>query len=300
MSLLLEIPYAGASCDYLYARIRCRRADLSTGGLLRRARTGNPQQALLAEYHWLYRQLDRRLRRRLLPIFEYFELRLLVVALRFLAAGDHSSLKTQLQKSLFQTKVRSILQTAEQVAAGISGLEQLLVETYPVFRNLTEVYLRQGPGGFEQALLGGHLQDALKRCKSCQVRRFLLYLLDMRNLQAVQKHLRWQVPLKPPLLAGGSLDLIKCEKIWKSGDHAALHLLMQKFTRQSTRPADQSIEDYLLQGLTTRLQREGREPLQLGLVIDYLWRCQLAAREQGLQLFAEGSSAGKTAGTVGR
>lgn len=299
MGMLLDIPYMGASCDYLYARLRCRQGELDSGGLLRRVQTGDPRQALLAEYRWLYRQTNQRMRRKLRPVFEYFELRLLVVALRYLAAGDRTAVVQQLQQSLFHPRLRNIVQQAEQPVAAIRQLERLLGDQNPVFQGLAEIYLRQGPGGLEQALIGGSLQQAVKDSGDKQVRGFLRYLLDMRNLQALHKHLHWQVPSAPPLLTGGTIELAVYEKIWAGQDLDGLLILLQKFTRLPENP-EENIEDYLLQGLTKHLRQCGREPLQIGQVLDYLWRCQQATRLQGLQQSAESARTTESGPEVGR
>lgn len=285
MHLLIDITSMGVPCDYLYARIRCRRLTLNDAELLQRAEAGGPQQALRAEYRWVYRQLEQRLRRALLPLFEYFELRLLVVILRYLAVADRSALDDLLRHSLLQLKLRNILRASGRVATTISRLEKLLAEDYPIFQGLTETYLRQGPGGLEQALIGGYLQNSINRSSSRQVREFLIYLLDMRNLQALYKHLHWQVSPAPPLLTGGALNLRICKKIWTEQDLNALLSLMQKFSQQTGHPEDAGVEDFLFQGLSASLKRAGRDPLQIGLIIDYLWRCRLAARNHGLQIF---------------
>lgn len=282
MKLLIEIPYAGASCDYLYARIRCRRASLAGGGLLRGVNK-DPQQALLAEYRWVYRQLDAGLRRKLLPVFEYFELRLLVIALRCLAAGERATLQRQLEQSLFRPEVVSSVTQASRVIDAISRLEQLFGEDYSAFSGLEKCYLRQGPGGLEQQLIGGQLNASLEQAKEPKVREFLRFLLDMRNLLALHKHLRWQLPLAPPLLAGGTLDLAMLEKIWQQGERRGLRSQLQLFARQPLPPEGAGIEEYLHRALTDRLRSKGRDPLQLWLLIDYLWRCQETAREHGLQ-----------------
>ena len=290
MQLLIEIPYVGAPCDYLFFRICCRRSELATGGLLNRATSSDPHQALRAEYRWVYHQMGQRLRRKFLPIFEYFELRLLVVALRYLAAGERAAVTAQLRQSLFAGKLCEIIETSEQINSAIEHLEKSFGTAYPAFKNVHKAYLRQGPGGMEQALIGGYLQDAVQRTRNLEVKQFLRYLLDMRNLQALQKHLQWQVPFAPPLLVGGTVEPAVLEKLWGSQDLNPLLELMQKFTRQATRPKPENTEDYLLQGLTIRCQREGREPLQLGVVIDYLWRCQLMARKHGLHFHREGAA----------
>ena len=282
MKLLIEIPYAGASSDYLYARIRCRRARLASGGLLR-VDNKDPQQALLAEYRWVYRQMDAGLRRKLLPVFEYFELRSLVIALRYLAAGDHTALQQQLEQSLFRPEVVRAVTQARRVVDAISRLEQLLGDDYTLFSGLEKCYLRQGPGGLEQQLIGGQLKESLERANEPKVRDFLRCLLDMRNLLTLHKHLRWKLPLAPPLLAGGSLDAALLEKIWQEGELTGLQSQLQLFARQPLPPAGSSTEEYLQRALTDRLRGKGRDPLQLWLVIDYLWRCQEMARRLGLQ-----------------
>ena len=45
-----------------------------------------------------------------------------------------------------------------------------------------------------------------------------------------------------------------------------------------------SIEMSLLQGISQDLRRLGRDPLGPGVLIDYLWRCQIAARNRALFL----------------
>ncbi|WP_303720524.1 V-type ATPase subunit [Malonomonas rubra] len=290
MSLLIEVPYAGAANDYLYARICARRAELASGGLFRKSGSNEPRQALMAEYRWVYRQANAKLRNKLLPIFEYCELRLLVMALRYLAAGEREALSGQLQQSLLQEKVIRVVETAEQPVEALRCLQREYAEEYPFFDRLPTRYLRQGPGGLEQELIGGYLQQSCRSCRDQAVKRFLLYLLDMRNLQALRKHLRWQVPVTPPLLEGGSLEPGLLQKIWQQRDAAALLTLMRRYARQRQLPLEDADEEYLLQGLTDRLRQAGREPLQLGVVIDYLWRCWLAAREQGVRIFEEQTS----------
>lgn len=284
MKLLREIGLAGAPDDYLSARIRCRRATLDTSGRGSWAGPAEPRQALRAEYQWVYEQLNRATRQKLLPLFEYFELRTLVIALRYLAAEEHAAKRAQLQLSLLEPQLQKLLLASEQMTTVVSALERLLAADYPFFAGLAETYLRQGPGGLEQALLGGCLQQGVKHSRSRQVRALLVYLLDMRNLLAVYKHLHWQVLSRPPLLSGGELAPALLENLFGAGDLSGLLTLMAKRAGQTGNPETVGVEDFLLQGLSLRLQREGRDPLQLGLLLDYLWRCQLAARNRGLRL----------------
>ncbi|HEY5674458.1 MAG TPA: hypothetical protein VIR78_12180 [Malonomonas sp.] len=284
MKLLREIAIVGAPDDYLYARIRSRRAALDTSGRGSWSGPAEPRLALRAEYRWVYSQLNQRSRRKLLPLFEYAELRTLVIALRYLAAEEHSEKTAQLQLSLLQPQLRKLLLGTEPISVVLSALQRMLAADYPYFSGLLETYLRQGPGGLEQALLGGCLQRAVKTTRCRPVRELLVYLLDMRNLLAVYKHLHWQVTAPPPLLSGGELETALLKKIWAAGDLSGLLNLVVKRAGQPGDPEKTGVEDFLLQGLSSKLRRGGREPLQLALLLDYLWRCQLAARNRGLLL----------------
>jgi len=284
MKLLYEIAAPGAPSDYLYARIRSRRAELDVREKSRWGRSADPRADLRLEYKWVYEEMNQQLRNRLLPVFEYFELKTLIIALRYMAAGDPSSMFAQLQLSLLQPQIIKVLRETKQVALLTAALERFLAEEYPYFSDLTKTYLREGPGGLEQVLVGRCLQQGIARSRSRQVREFLRYLLDMRNLQAMYKHLRWQVPVTPPILSGGGLSPAACEKVWAEKNLTSLLELIRKQAKLVDSPSEDGVEDYLLRGLSARLRRGGRDPLQLGVVIDYLWRCQLETRTRGREL----------------
>ncbi|MBW6511075.1 MAG: hypothetical protein K0A93_03010 [Desulfuromonadaceae bacterium] len=281
MNLLIDSTTAGYPSDYLFARIRYRRATLDSSGPGGR---GGPRQTMLGEYIWVYQQLNHRLRQQLLPFFEYVELRTLVIILRYLAANDPAAVETQLRLSLLGPQLKKIVRNAAHVATAISTLERQLADSYPYFSGLSTTWLRQGPGGLEQALLGGCLQHAVTRNCCHSLREMLVYLLDMRNLMALHKHLHWQVTTPPPFLNGGTLSAPGCEKIWATRDLHKVGDLMQQQTGLPGDPETIGCEDFLLRGLTRRLRHIGREPLQIGLVLDYLWRCWMAARDRGRSL----------------
>lgn len=284
MNLLRETNTAGPPSDYLFARIRCRRAALDISGRSQVAGPAEPHQKLKAEHAWVYTQLNQRLRLCLRPYFEYGELRNMVIALRYLAAGNRTTLRPHLQFSLLHLQLRKILLNTAQVMPVIRLLERLLADTYPFFNGLTEHYLRQGPGGLEQALLGGCLQQAAAHNRCPALQAVLTYLLDMRNLLGLYKHLHWQLPSPPPLLTGGELGVARCEKVWSARDMDKLLDLVRKRAANSGNPEAVGVEDFLFQGLTQRLRAVGQDPLQAGLILDFLWRCQLATRNRGLLL----------------
>lgn len=281
MKLLVEPKYLPPSADYLYARIGCREQGLLAGrGGAPQQR--NPQRHLRKEYRWVYFHLERRLRRQLRPVFEYSELRLLVLGVRYLAAGELKAFGELLRQSLLPPRLQRKLLAAPQAVAAVAVLERLLADDCPVFRGVTECYLRQGPGGVEQQLLGGYLQQAMAVSRPAPVRELLVYLLDMRNLLALYKHLRWQLPQAPPLLSGGELSVTVIERCWQQQDLAALLRLARKRAGLNVEAELADIEDLLEEGVAKRLRQQAREPLQIGVLLDYLWLCRRIARNSVL------------------
>jgi len=87
----------------------------------------------------------------------------------------------------------------------------------------------------------------------------------------------------PRLLPGGDWPTAALNRAWVAGDTAmvgrqAACLAGAKVTDFEPRAAERQ----LLSGLTLRLQRAGRDPLGVGVIIDALWRCQVAARNHAL------------------
>src|SRR5512136_906202 len=113
MELLREIAADGFPTDYLLARIRGRRVALAARWGAARAHglppgTTDAQiwEALLAEFEWLYAQMNRPLRQRLAPVFGLFELKTIVLCVRSRAAHRSSEIAALLARSLLADALR--------------------------------------------------------------------------------------------------------------------------------------------------------------------------------------------------
>ncbi|HKJ05114.1 MAG TPA: hypothetical protein VJ974_05900 [Geopsychrobacteraceae bacterium] len=283
MELLRPIRPNEASADYLYTRIRSRRSRLIAGSFDERSVSVRSRQSLRNEYHWVYIRLNRRLRNQLQPLFEYEELRTLILALRYLAAGDRSALLEVLNGSLLNRSLCRVLTGAPRVAVAVAALERLLADDNPFCRGLTEAYLKQGPGGVEQAMNGGYLHQVIGSTGPQVVMTYFRYLIDLRNLLALFKHLHWQLPLPPPLIEGGEIGLARLGRAWSGQNLNGVSELTRKLTGLDVDPFKAGIEETLCRGLEVRLRRAGRDPLQVGVLIDHLWRCRMTARHNGLE-----------------
>lgn len=275
MKLLMPTSPAELPEEALLARLRCRRAAIDLAG-----GTGPPvADAPL----WVYRRLNRRLRQRLEPILEQLALRSLILALRYALAGE-SPPAAVLSSSLLAEPLQRLTRAPGGGEGIVERLETALASDYPFCSGLRATYLNQGPGGVEQRLVTGFLQQGLARTATAGVRSMLRYLVDMRNCLMIHKLWRWQISLTPPLVTGGTIATASLQRIWATQDSARLAGLLTRLTGEPVSSSKTvAVEQSLLRGITRLLRRVGREPLGPGVIIEYLWRAQLSLHNQLLR-----------------
>ena len=279
MKLLDSTKPAELPTEALLARLRSRRAEID---LLDPVATESTEATV-----WIYQRLNKRLRRRLEPFFELLAMRNLTLQLRYLLAGELPA--TILNNSLLAKPLRQLLANSGENQALIAQLEAALVSDYPFYFGLTVTYREQGPGGVERQLADGMLVDALKRSRNVPLKRTLVYLIDMRNCLMLSRLWRWQVKQPPALTGGGNLDRNNLQRIWARHDSERLTCLAERLTGESLRNSKMDggvtigMEQAFLRGLTRLLRRLGRDPLGLAVIIEYLWRVELALHNQLLR-----------------
>ena len=281
MKLLIPTRPSELPEEALLARLRCRRAaiDLAADHV-----TETPAADAL---YWVYQRLNSRLRKRLEPFLDLLAMRNLVLALRYSLAGEPPP-ATLMNNSLLAEPLKRLTTATEDAETTVAQLEALLTRDYPFVAGLAATYRNQGPGGIEQQLTSGILQHGLTRSgnnilSDNILKGTLCYLIDMRNLLMINKLWRWQVNQAPPLTAGGTTETTSLQRIWAAHDSDRLskltsHLAGEPIVSTETR----GMEQCLLNGLTRLLRRAGRDPLGLAVVIEYLWRAQLAVHNQVL------------------
>jgi len=259
-----ELPY-----DALLARLRGRRAviDLAADKVEASSRAAIP---------WVYQRLNGRLRRRLRPFLDLLAMRNLVLALRYTLAGEAPA-PSLLSDSLLDKPFLVLLNSGREPDEIVSQLEAMLCGDYPFACGLYQRYRSQGPGGIEQQLTEGILQQSLLGARDPCLVRLLRYLVDMRNLLTINKLWRWQVSQPPTLSPGGDLPPDSLQRVWARHDDERLTRLVSQRAGLS-HPASSAIkmEQLMLKGLTRLLRSSGRDPLSLAVVIEYLWLAQLS------------------------
>jgi len=276
MQLLVTTQPAELPTDALLARLRCRRAaiDLASDRV-----TETPPGAVI---EWVYRRLNRELRKRLGPFLDLLAMRNLVLTLRYLLAEEEPPVSLR-RHALLAEPLLELIMTPDAETT-VVRLESALIRDYPFVDGLAATWRNHGPGGVEQQLASGILQHGLNRSNEGIVSRTLGYLVDMRNCLAIKKYWRWQVSQPPQLTTGGALSVDQLARIWSHRDEDRLAALVAKLGGGPTRSLQAvSMEQALINGLTKLLRKAGRDPLGLAVVIEYLWKIQLAVHNRLLR-----------------
>ncbi len=263
--------------EALLARLRYRRSatDLAANHV-----TEAPAADVV---YWVYQRLNRRLRKQLEPFLDLLAMRSLILALRYSLAGEPPP-ATILSNSLLAEPLKRLIMATEEAETTVAQLEAFLVRDYPFVTKLATTYRNQGPGGVEQQLADGILQHGLARAGNDILKGMLCYLIDMRNFLMINKLWRWQVNQAPLLTPGGKTETTSLQRIWATHDSDRLSNLANRLAGEpliSTKAT--GMEQCLLNGQTRLLQRAGRDPLGLAVIIEYLWKAQLAVHNQVLR-----------------
>jgi len=268
-----------ATCDQLFVRLRCRRAALAAGAPPGRQQSEGPWRTWRRELAWTYDRLTPVLRRELDPVFSGEELGQLLQSLRFLAAGDRAAARRCLRESLLAEPLQRLLADAPDVDTALRRLDDQPLRATLVRRRLREIYGDQGPGGVEQALLAGLLLHGCHRGGTAAVRGYFGELIDMRNLLAIDRHLRWRLTLPPDWLNGGRFTPRSLARLWQQRSPQQLEQVVSRLAGPTSSPSEDA-ETRLWAGLGHRLRVAGRDPLDSTQFLDYLVRWRLWLRRQ--------------------
>lgn len=261
------------------------RAWLLTRICGRRAATGGRALSwgkLTREYAWVFARLDRQAAATLSPYFSLFELKRLLTCLRLRRGEDSSRVGALLTDSLLHESLQKLLLTQGEFS---ELLRQILPELIRESAALTRVYQllkRQRWPQLEETIFEAGLRQALKDSRSAVVQDFFRELIDVRNLLAVHKALRWQEKTAPEFLAGGDIAPKRLRQAFARGEIPA----MARFGAAGAGDPGR-IEERLLQRLEHRLRRRGREGGGIALILHYLWSLYLGTRTRAGRDFVE-------------
>lgn len=286
MIVLRTIVDHGFPDDYLFARVRARRAALASFGRTRFREedqvdpaTGKEDDTwyqLQEDLLWCFCQMNSRLRAIFHAFFIFMELRTLLCCIRYQAAAMTDRIGHMLRYSLLSREIRAALIDPADVTMAVSRVAAsfgpgLLADSWHKEHTEKDMLKR-----FESALFTYFLQQAISAGQHAELTFFFRMQIDVRNVMLVAKHRRWAVKKSPFLLPGGLINQGKMSALtWQevfSGSWAA-GLQFSSNTQ---------LEGALLKKISASLTRRSRLDCGISLVLDYLWQRYLAARNASL------------------
>jgi len=209
--LLLDCPQQDLPEEYRCARIRGR-----AGGRVRdwsEAARGEPTTASsLPEAlrrrrdsaRWLWRQMHRRLRRIMAPVFFFLELKTMLAALRLLRAGRHDGIEALLAPSLLAAPLQRIFTRAASVEEALTRLEQEAGDELPALTGIAALARDAAPAAVEARIMQAFLLrlDALKLDPA--VAAFFRRRIDIINAVTAARAAAMTTAARPAFFPGGS------------------------------------------------------------------------------------------------
>ncbi len=296
MELLQRLEERGYPAEYLFSRIRGRRARLirdwrplifDTGpfdslvggryqGFLKERTASGIGRDLVKEYRWVYGQMSEQHREIFLPFFLYSELRTLYICLRHGKSKKSGTTADLLVVSLLSDEIKHVLSTMDDAASAVSDIERIFRSRSGAFAGLRAVFDAEGLRGFEQRLTNTFLATTVQERLHPLMKPFFMRLIDSRNIMGVYKYLKLELKAGPSFIKGGGVSEQRLGELVAKEDLPGVASLIREFTGVKADASDATqIEMALYKGTTGFLKKEGKDPLGAGLVLDYLWRCSI-------------------------
>ena len=278
---------AGYPRDYVIARLHGRRVRIAPARAVAIAGDEEIWTRFLRELSWLFHQMNEPMRVGHAPLFTMFEIKTIVLCLRHAAPESVEPRRRLLAHSLLSAPLRDILLAPRHVGAVVTGLGQSLGSLSASFADLDARYFEAGLRGCEDAMMRLFLESMGPTRLVVPLRWFFDRFIDLRNLMALYKHLRWELKGPVMLIGGGSIPAATLKDIIFREDRDALDALVTTVTGRAVSAAHElSLETMLLSSLSAGLSRARREHGGEWLVTDYMWSCYVHARNLAVRSHA--------------
>lgn len=296
MQLLYNPRSEGHPVEYLLSRIRGRRSRLirswgplvydmppedylsspSYRGFVRERTVEGVWRDLLREYQWVYEQMDGKLREIFQPFFAYAELRTMFMVLRYLEAGKKEIVEAALDASMLSQEFKKSFRTSEDAATAVAKLRRLLAGLSGDFAKLGNAFKTSGLRSVEQMLTNTYLASVLRTGLHPVIGMFFRRMIDSRNILGLYNSLRLKKKDPSVFIAGGSVPVERLQDLLRKDDRNAVNALIKRVAGAAATALDVTdVETALYRGTTRRLRKEGKDPLGVALILDYLWRCSI-------------------------
>jgi len=303
VEFLRKIDDRGYPTEYLLSRIRGRRALLIAdwralvlsdspvdrlaftryGSILTGDYPEGIRRYLLKEFGWVYSQMNRTLREIFQPFFLYIELNTIFVCLRNARGKETGKIESILSLSLLSEKIKKILRGGEHLLSAVGGLEDCFTYLSDRFSGLRNIVEETGLQGVELTLSTRYLEYIVHSKLHPAMKDFFVSVIDSRNILSLYKYIWLNGKIAPPFIAGGRVSETMFTKIADQKDILEIGSLVRKLTGIESETSH--IETSLYRMVTRLLRKAGREPLGVGLILDYLWRSSIEVTNLSILLY---------------
>ena len=308
MELLLDLEDRGYPTVYLLSRIRGRRAGLlrdwktllfdaaplevllsprSRGGVVE-ASPDAVWRRLMKEYRWVYGQMNRRLRELFGPFFLYAELRTICICLRQMKDRKSARMEELFGESLLSNELRKACLSSTDTATAVDEVSCIFSRLSPAFADLPRYFAEEGLRGVERRLTNHLLEYAAQQNLHPLIKTFMVRMIDARNLIRLAVSVLQETVSKPDFISFGSLPMEQLAQIQQRRDLLAVGVLIRQYAGVKIELQDPSQVEHALYTATTQyLKQEGRDPLGVGTILDYLWRCSMEAMNLSILFYGK-------------
>ena len=166
-----------------------------------------------------------------------------------------------------------------QSSRGWTSFSDGMAETRTGF---ARAYREGGLAAFEERLANFYLEQTAHARLHPVLAEFFGRLIDVKNLVILAKHRRWRIAAPPSFIGGGKLRAAHLLDAARAPESTGAARLLRRVTGTEVDPAAGNVESLLLAAIGRMMRRRGREPEGTGLILDYLWRCAMQARNLSL------------------
>ncbi len=310
MNLLQSPEGSGYPTEYLIARIRGRRLYLVKDWddilsspaptetilpayyreLVAEYAKEGVWKRVLKEFRWLYFQMNRRLRHTFFPFFVYSEIKTMVLCLRFKTGKETGAdIEDILSFSLLSKEVKDVLKRDADLPLILAEFERKFLPPTDKQSGLEDLFSKDGLKGVEEGLTNGFMERIISSKLHPVLKKYFIFLIDIKNIMALCKHVRWAVKTVPVFIHGGSISEPVLMDTVRSGEMSRIVRLVHQLTGISLPESGASeIENILFADLTKYLRVKAIEGSDIGLILDYLWKICVEAENFSILLYGRG------------
>jgi hypothetical protein len=292
---LLEAPGdRGYPAEYLVSRIKGKRAGLISDwtplvfngnpfdlldsvryrGFVSERSAEGIWRGLAKEYRWVYLRMNRELLKIFSPFFLYSELRTIFICLRHISGEKGEMTGDVLSSSILSADIKKILRESRDVSTAAGDIEKSFLILSDGFAGLADICGREGLKGFERSLAVRYLAATVSGKLHPLLKIFFVRIIDSRNIISLYKYIRLEPKAAPPFIPHGSISEQQFLRFIERKDIVEIRRLAGM---REAGPGQMDVEYALYRNITVFLKKAGRDPLGIGPILDYLWRCSIEA-----------------------